>query len=243
MKLRGLHRLNPSYKAVAIIIASFLIAFTYSLTLNIFLCLLSLLALAYSRISLPRLLRIILPLSFVAFGLYFTGKIYSEGQKEMVLLVEQLSLTIDMGTYHGLQLASRTMVFASMGMLFSLTTDPYELVVSLQSDLKLPPQFAYGVLAAMHLFPSIKKEYKASNMALKTRGLRGLKLYTKRLVNTMIALIRWSDQLALAMISRGFSSDQARIFAKKPGFTWQDTCFLIVLPSIVIVLGFIIRPI
>ena len=61
--------------------------------------------------------------------------------------------------YTALQLATRLLAYAGLGMLFALSTSGEFFIASLLHQCHLPPRFAYGILAAFHLMPGMVREF------------------------------------------------------------------------------------
>ena len=61
--------------------------------------------------------------------------------------------------YTALQLATRLLAYAGLGILFALSTEGDFFIASLLHQCHLPPKFAYGILAAFHLMPGMAREY------------------------------------------------------------------------------------
>jgi energy-coupling factor transporter transmembrane protein EcfT len=92
-------------------------------------------------------------------------------------------------------------------MVFSLTTNPYHFVESLQKDAKLKRKFAYGILCAFNLLPHIKNEFQNARLALQVRGVAVGPFSLKPLFSTLVNSIKWSETLSIAMQSKGFHED------------------------------------
>jgi energy-coupling factor transport system permease protein len=126
----------------------------------------------------------------LAFGLFITGYFYGGGYVT------------------GLNIATRTLAFFGLGMIFTLSTDPYNFIKSLQRDARLPRKFAYGILCAYNLMPYIKNEYKNARLALKVRGVRVSIFSIKPVFSTLVNSVRWSETLTIAMRAKGFNEDK-----------------------------------
>ena len=113
--------------------------------------------------------------------------------------VEMLS-----GKQAGLIMSTRFFAIAGFGLLFALTTNPYELIKSMQKDAKLPRKFAYGMLCAINLLPHIKNEYATAKLAFQVRGVRVSAFSIKPIFSMLVNCFRWSETLSIAMHSKGF---------------------------------------
>ena len=181
-----LSKINPFYKFVAVIASSVALAFTSSIIVNVGTVLVCLLLLATGSRKLLSALKLSVPILVLAVGLYITGANYGSHRE------------------YGILLSTRIIAFFGLAMVFSVTTDPYDFMKSLQKDAKLPRKFAYGILCAFHLLPYIKNEYNNARLALAVRGVRVGVLSSKPLFSMLVNSIRWSEMLSMAMQSKGF---------------------------------------
>jgi energy-coupling factor transport system permease protein len=150
-----------------------------------------------------QLVKLLFLLSLSAIGVFFTGVLFRENQANAT----------NQGFLYGIHLASRVYCFGTLGGVFIATTSLTELIYSLQQQLRLPPVFAYGLMAAFHMAPLIPKEYRNIQYSLKSRGISYSKLSLKPLIPLMVKSIRWSELLAAAMESRGFAGDEPRTYS------------------------------
>ena len=181
-----MHKINPFYKCVTIVILAVLLTFTSSTMLNMATFFVCVILLVTGSNKLLAALKLSIPMLFIATGLYISGTNIGGTQQT------------------GLFLATRVIAFMSLGMLFSLTTDSYAFMKSLQKDAKLPRKFAYGILCAFNLVPYIKNEYHNARLALAVRGVKLSVFSLKPLFSVLVNSIRWSEMLSMAMQSKGF---------------------------------------
>ena len=184
-----LYKINPFYKCVTVIVFAVALTFTSAASLNIGAFLTCLLLLATGSNKIIAGLKFCIPMLLIATGLFFSG------------------VNIGGSSQTGLFLATRVMAFSGFGMVFSLTTNPYEFMQSLQKDARMPRKFAYGVLCAFNLVPYIKNEYHNARLALAVRGVRVTVFSMKPLFSMLVNSIRWSEMLSMAMQSKGFDEE------------------------------------
>lgn len=195
-----LSKINPFYKFVFIIVFSTVITFIHSFWLNVWVfavCMFLLLIGAPLR-QFWRALKFLLPVMVIAGGLFMTGLLFGSGATGQFGSVSTAS------TQSGLNMATRLLSFVGIGLLFSLTTDPYGLVKALQRQARLPRKFAYGMLCAIHLLPHMKTEYQNAKLAFQVRGVRVSLFSLKPIFAMLVNAFRWSETLSIAMISKGF---------------------------------------
>ena len=193
-------RIHPLCKFIGIFVPAILLAFFYRPLLNLTVFGVCMLALGASRVSLKSAAAVLLPVLAVAVGLFITGYQFSS---DTALGINREIFT-DQGVYNGLQLSSRVLAFAGLGMLFSLTTDGLAFVRSLEQQCKIPPKFAYGVLAAWGLLPGMGREYAKARAAFYARGIRPGYVSPALITPLLVKSVRWSEALAAAMESKGF---------------------------------------
>ena len=208
-----MRQLNPAYKFVGIAIPTLLLLFFYSPILNLVLFFACLGILLCSRGSKKALLVALIPVLLSALALFFTGY-HFPSQSYLALNYQLFS---NGAVWNGLQLASRTLAFAGLGLLFALTTDPVELVRSAQQQMRVPVKFAYGLLAAWSMVPNMLREYSRARAAFRARGLTPAPWSPALLRPLLVKTVRWSDSLAAAMDSQGFggSSDRTEYYVSR----------------------------
>lgn len=230
-------KLNPGYKLLTLILASLLLSTTYSTTLNMLVALTALTATFLTPgVNRRRLTLALLPFLLTAAGMFMTGLFFSSpGEAEIAVRVVDQRTLYATSWSTALKLASRIMAFGGLGMLFAFTTNSMELVMSLMQQFRLPPKFAYGILAAYHFFPTIRSEYATVGAALKVRGIKAFAFSPKRIFPMLVHALERSESLAMAMESRGFEGGVQRAVAFRVPLRAVDILFLIGTIGILIV--------
>ena len=162
-----LERWNPTVKAFTVLICVILLSFEYLVSLNLLVLAVCLLLLMFcSRVSLKKIGVILLPACIAAFGLFVMGLYYARGGSTQTMDLSSLSAmpysvraAMSQNLYTALQLATRLLAYAGLGILFALSTEGDFFIASLLHQCHLPPKFAYGILAAFHLMPGMAREY------------------------------------------------------------------------------------
>ncbi|MCQ2436931.1 MAG: energy-coupling factor transporter transmembrane protein EcfT [Clostridia bacterium] len=225
-----LEKLNPSVKAATVLICVILLSFQYIIALNVTVFVVSLLLLLFFSDAKPkRLFAILIPAFVAAFGLFMMGLYYSRGGS--ITDVEMKSLdsvpfavraAASRNLTTALQLSTRLLSYAGFGILFALTTDGEYFVTSLMHQCHLSPKFAFGILAAFHLMPGMEREYKNVQTAFRTRGIHVGAFSMKVIFAMLVNCIRWSESVAMAMESKGFSGSRNRTYYDIPRIHWYD---------------------
>jgi energy-coupling factor transport system permease protein len=108
-------------------------------------------------------------------------------------------------------------------------TDPVDLADSLVQQLRVPPKFAYGTLAALRLLPLLGEEWQTIAMARRARGfdagrspVAAVRLFASQVLALLVVAIRRGTRLATAMDARGFDSGVPRTYARTQVLTAAD---------------------
>lgn len=200
--------LNPAVKFVALLAVTLILAAKHDPILNFAVFLLSVAAILSARVKPRTLGLLLLPILLAAAGMFFTGYRFDAGG-DMPVRAE----TLDIGSsalWNGLTQASRVLAYAGAGYLFALTTDRLLMVRSFQRQFHLPQVFAYGLLAAWGVFPQMALEYRRTRAAFRARGIRVFPVSPALLKPLLVKSVRWSEALAMAMESKGFSGQARR---------------------------------
>jgi energy-coupling factor transport system permease protein len=154
------------------------------------------------------LARSIAPLWIAALGIGLFNALYSTSNGDPVA-----ASLLDLGPVrittlaagNGVALALRVIAIASVGAVFTLTTDPTRLADALVRQSGLSPRFAYGALAAYQAIPRFAEDLSTLRQARRIRGLRG-SWHPRLLVSLLVLAIRHGDRMALAMDARAFGA-------------------------------------
>lgn len=220
-------KINPSCKLIGILVITLSYTVTQSLKLNLIFIICLFLLLLLDSVSLIRIIKTMIPVSIAAFGFFMTALIFSSNTN-----TEQLTTHMITDLEYAYLLASRVYVFALLGMLFTYTTKPMDLMYSLRDQLKIPDQFIYGIFATINLLPVIKLEVKKNQIAFKARNQKVFPYSSKVLIPLFTKVILYSDHLTLAMLSKDFGKSETRSYYKKMTLGAQDFIFIILALSL-----------
>lgn len=205
-----------------ILLSALVVSFQNNLVLNVVLAGIFLVVVSCYR-SWQALLKLLGILTLAAVGVFFSGYFYGTG-----------ATAGSAGPLlYGLQLASRIFCFGLLGSSFAATTTLTDFSYSLQQQLRLPSTFAYGLLAAFHIAPLIQIEYQNVRASLAARGVTAVAWSPRLLIPLLVKAVRWSETLAVAMESRGFT-EGPRTYARRYTITWRDGLFAGFLCSLVL---------
>lgn len=206
--------MNPSLKLFLVLIIALEVTFTSHLYSNIVIIILALAYLIYRRVRWQRLAWLVIITLVPAIAIFVTIAFFSPGHN----------------VYFAWVLVSRLYVYVMTGSAVSCTTSALQLVRSLEQNCHLPSKFAYGILAALNLFPRIAQEVRLIRIAGQMRGIT-LHWWSPRLYfKAILAASQWADQMAQAMESHGFVEGQTRTSAHRVPLTRRDwtTFFILV---------------
>jgi energy-coupling factor transport system permease protein len=132
-----------------------------------------------------------------------------------------------------LGLALRILAVALPGLVVFATTDPTDLADSLIQQVRVPPRFAIGALAAFRLVPLLADEWELLTLARRARGVDAghnpvarLRLFASTTFALLVGAIRRGTRLATAMDARGFDSHVPRSVARPQRFTAADAALV-----------------
>lgn len=222
MRPTVLEKINPFIKVVTILVCGILMALTSSWKLNLAVLIAALLALLLlSNCKLSSLVKTFVPVILLAGAVFVSGMSYGKSAAQSASIYDVASMD------SALLLSTRILAYVGMGMLFALSTDQKEFIMSLMHQAHVKPKFAYGVLAAVNLIPTLRREWDEVNLAYRARKKRTGLLPIGPLFNTLVNGIRWSENVAMAMESKGFDGDGGRTFAITTRVRAGDICFAV----------------
>lgn len=233
MRFHWLECVNPFVKAVTILICGIVLAFTKSWQLAIaiaIVCLISLILGTHCKWS--AIAKTFGPAILIAAAVFYSGLVFGKPDTS----AEHIYSASTMGA--ALLMSSRILAYVSMGLAFALSSDREEFVMSLMHQAHLKPKFAYGVLAALHLLPTLQREWQEVCLAYEVR--RRKKGLFGPLFNTLVNSIRWSENVAMAMESKGFDGDGKRTYAVVTHVRAGDimfvlSCFVLLAIGIIVI--------
>lgn len=222
MRPTVLEKINPFIKVVTILVCGILMALTSSWKLNLAVLIAALLALLLlSNCKLSSLVKTFVPVILLAGAVFVSGMSYGKSAAQSASIYDVASMD------SALLLSTRILAYVGMGMMFALSTDQKEFIMSLMHQAHIKPKFAYGVLAAVNLIPTLRREWDEVNLAYRARKKRTGLLPIGPLFNTLVNGIRWSENVAMAMESKGFDGDGSRTFAITTRVRAEDICFAV----------------
>lgn len=152
--------------------------------------------------------RALAPLWIAAIGIGLSNTLFAASNNDPaaaeLVRLGPIRIAVD-AAVSGLALAFRVLAIASVGAVFTLTTDSTRLADALVQQAHVSPRFAYGALAAYQAIPRFGEDLATLRQARRVRGLRG-GWHPGLLVGVLVLAIRHADRMALAMDARAFGS-------------------------------------
>ncbi len=223
-----LHHLDPRAKLWAVLLAM-VVGLIYK-QLAVLLCLLILthLALLSARTPVDRLRWLWTRLAPLLIMILILQPLFSPGPGPDLMRLGPLRLTVD-GLLEGMSYAIRAAALAFVAAVLLLTTDPTQLVQGLVK-LGLPYPWGLTVGLAIHYLPTTYGLFVTITEAQQARGwitgrgnlLQRVQSYLPILVATVIAALRLSDNLGLALAARGLGYPARRTVLHDIRFTLAD---------------------
>lgn len=228
---------NPTIKTFSFMATSIILGFFSNWHLNSIFCLFGLLCLITSkRVSWKILGIALLPITILAISFFVSGwKFYAESIADHSAVV--IDGVLSPAFENGLVLGSRLYAYGLIGLAYSLTNDSLELVTSFMQQCHISVKLAYGVLAALHLLPTLKHDYEVTKLSYQIRGIKVSPFSSKPLFTLLVRTINWSDCLAKAMEAKGISELRTQYLVMKVHF--MDILVGVGLPVIALALGLI----
>ena len=184
------------------------------------------------------LLRTVWPLALVGLGFVWTNALFAHAPSGEVLAWGPLEVS-RAGLIFGIAIGLRGLAIGLFSVLFVLTTDPTDLVVSLIHHARLPYRIGYPLLAAYRFLPFFTQEYAQVALAQRVRGVpRGRSPFARvrRALGLLLPLlataVRRASRIAIAMDARGFAAARTRTYLRETRIVMADLVFLAVALSL-----------
>ncbi|WP_078549045.1 energy-coupling factor transporter transmembrane component T family protein [Litchfieldia alkalitelluris] len=227
-----LHKINPSFKLVIIMILFVGILFIHNINVIINYTIgMSFLYFFFTGHPWKRLMLISIPFIIIfitsSTSMIFFGKGDTTWFKWGLIHITEESF------FRGIHLGFRGLTFGLLGIVFALTTRPVFLFYSLMQQLKLKPKYAYSFMAAIRILPIMIEEMQTLRYAMKVRGVqdqKGLSAFYQKLKSYSIPMlsqsIRRAHRIAIAMEAKRFTDTKGRTYFYKLSYSKFDLIFL-----------------
>lgn len=239
-----LNDLNPSIKALSIVICILLLSIFFdpvtplvSLAITIFLTFI------LGKVSFKKWILLFAPFLFMAAVYVWSSLLFPRVDPGDKIIWEWafISITAD-GLERSMSLGLRMLSFASLSLMFALTTNPVDFLLSLMQQCKMPPKLAYSIMAGYQFIPLMKEEYEIIKCAHQVRGagrtltlMEKVKQIKKYSIPLLASGIRKAERTALAMESKGFTGRKDREFYRIISISGTDWLFMIIMISVILI--------
>lgn len=243
-----LHKVNPSVKALSVVVSILILSVFFDPITPLITILWSVIVtFLFAQVSFRKWLLLFSPFLFIALVYVWSTMLFPRLQEGDRIIWEWgfLVLTAE-GFQRGLSLGLRVLSFASLSIMFTLTTKPTDFLLSLMQQCKLPPKLAYGIMAGYRFLPLIKEEFETIQNAHRVRGVARaktlrdkLKQINRYVIPLLAGAIRKAERTAMAMESKGFTGARNRIFYREINVSRLDWLFFILMISSVLLSAFV----
>jgi energy-coupling factor transport system permease protein len=230
------HRLDPTWKFLwnFVVVATVILNFDLLYTVGWFVYIL-LLAFVAARLSVKQYFRSIFFFLLIAVFIAFWKSVYYVENARVILAWGPINMTWE-GVLEGVTEFFRVLVIVSASIVFTLTTDPKELVDSLIQVAKIPYRIGYTAYAAMRFIPIYENEAQLIINAHQIRGvgevgkgfLSKMRLYRSMLIPLLVSGIRRAQAASIAMDSRGFGAYEKRTVLKEVKVSTLTKVFVLI---------------
>ncbi|PYZ98904.1 hypothetical protein CR205_10130 [Alteribacter lacisalsi] len=231
-----LSSINPSIKALTILIPGVLLAFMFDIfTPLVYLIFTIAVTFLLSDISVKRYLAIFSPFILVALGFSWMTMLYTSDRfagGEVVFSFLWFDVT-EGAIVTAVSLGVRSLCIVALSLMFVLTTDSTKFMLSLMQQAKLPPKLTFGILAGYRFLPTFRHEFEVLRQAHRVRGVgraKGIKgrirQFRRYAIPLMANAIRKAERVAIAMESKGFTGETERTHYHKMTVGRRDWMFL-----------------
>jgi energy-coupling factor transport system permease protein len=225
----GLSRRNPVAKVLAALLLTVFLVLTLDPVAPAVALAMELALVPAFGVRYRDLLRRAGPLLISAVGLVVALILFAGDRSGTVLWRLGPLVVTDNMLVSALGLVLRLLAISLPGILVFATTDPTDLADALVQNVKAPPRFAIGALAAFRLIPLLGDEWRLLGLARRARGidagrnpLAQVRLFASMTFGLLVGAIRRGTRLATAMEARGFDSGRTRTFARQQRFGAVD---------------------
>lgn len=224
------------FKIIVLIIITLIASFDYKPFLSILLILFAfLIAKMFSSLDAKGLFRFIVPLSLISVGFItiITLSRYIGDETINIIGISAIGIRI-----------SLIGVFSNI---FVKTTNPTELVLTLNKYFKMPIKWSYGFLSAYRFLPNFKSELETIKFAHQVRGIEDGRNPIKKVINSrryiipiMTTAIRKGIRVSIAMETKGFGKYEERTTFKNIKVYKKDIYGLILFILIVSIFAIVL---
>ena len=221
-RARGLRRLDPLALVGAAALLSVAALASASVTLNLGLAAVSLLAALLGGLPRRRVGLLAAPAAIATASVAVSNALLSDAGISSGAAWQAAALP-----------ASRVLAVALPGLVAAVAVDPTALADSLVVRLRVPARAAYATLAGLRLLPLLADEWTTLGMASRARGVGGsgpverARQFGSRTFRLLVAALRRGGRLATSLDVRGLRAGAPRTVARPLRWSAADTGVLL----------------
>ncbi|MDQ7818047.1 MAG: energy-coupling factor transporter transmembrane component T [Melioribacteraceae bacterium] len=217
-----IHSLDVRSKVLGFLVVTIMAFVFLSPVVNFFLAVMIFFILLSIKTPLSRIKQILKPLiPIFIIMLLITGFTYPAekfqldlNRKILFYLLPNQSLPFSTGGFfYGLTLTLRIFIMVLGSTVVTFST-PIEDIIQLMQKMKMPYQLAFVIATGIRFIPTMQKKSDMIQEAQKARGAQfgnkgffgNIKSYIPVLIPMIVDSLRMSDNLAIAMLNRGFGA-------------------------------------
>lgn len=184
----------------------------------------------FNRSSLWLVLGLMIPFALFGVGFLTTSILFREGSDFASKMAAEAPFVSE-GVSAGIVLFLRAIACGMVSALFTLTTDPGDLVKALMKDWRLSPRIGYALFSALNLVPDLASEAQQIRLARamkrggSPRRIPGLIEGFSLMLPLLAFAIRRASRAAIAMEARGLSGQGRRTILGAPVPALRDAVF------------------
>ncbi|MCU0883992.1 MAG: energy-coupling factor transporter transmembrane protein EcfT [Beijerinckiaceae bacterium] len=184
----------------------------------------------FSRFSVWLVLGLMVPFALFGAGFLTTSILFRDGSDFADKMAAEAPFVSE-GVSAGIVLFLRAIACGMVSALFTLTTDPGDLVKALMKNWRLSPRIGYALFSALNLVPDLASEAQQIRLARAMkrgrlpRRIPGLAEGFSLMLPLLAFAIRRASRAAIAMEARGLSRDGPRTILGAPVLARRDGVF------------------
>ncbi|MBN7274850.1 energy-coupling factor transporter transmembrane protein EcfT [Ligilactobacillus pobuzihii] len=198
--------MNPTVLLIVVLLCGIEVSFTKVISANVLLILVGLVIMLFRQANWRSYVRLFLLPLLPALGVWFSMTYFSVGHDIHFAWV----------------LATRIYAYSFLGAIFTFSTTISQTLASLEQNAHIPTTFVYGMLAALNFVPKIRSEVQTIKVSAQMRGIT-LHFWSPQLLfKSILAALKWSENLAEAMTSHGFAENKPRTHYSVIKISWWN---------------------
>ncbi|GEK28920.1 energy-coupling factor transporter transmembrane component T family protein [Furfurilactobacillus siliginis] len=190
--------MNPTLLLLLTLLVGLEISFTSVIWANVVIIAIAIVVMLRYRVHWLTFVRLLLIPLIPAVGIWFSIRYFSTAHSVHFAWV----------------MSTRIYAYAFLGGLFNAATTTNATLASLEQNGHIPTTFVYGMLGAFNFVPKIHSEVAIIRASARMRGVN-LHFWSPQLLfKAIVAALNWSENLAEAMTSHGFTENAQRTHLK-----------------------------